>query len=298
MKTVAVVGATGYLGRYVSQTLEAKGFNVRYLVRNGRCLLASGVHNNAVRQVDVTAPDSLKGQLDNVDAVISCLGITRQKDGYSYMDIDYQANVNVLNEALNAGVKKFMYVSVFRGSEFNQVALCKAKEKFVTYLENAEIDHCIVRPTGFFSDMKDFWTMAQSGRVLLFGNGLQRLNPIHGKDLAETMVDALGTDIKELNVGGPEVFTHSQIATLAFESLSLTPKTVKLPDMLRRLMLWLVRLLLPKSSSGPIEFFLTVLAYDMVAPCYGKRTLSAHFSHLHTPSPEQNKYRAKTDSSE
>ena len=47
----------------------------------------------------------------------------------------------------------------------------------------------IIRPNGFFSDMKDFLEMANGGRVYLFGNGQYKLNPIHGSDLAEAILD-------------------------------------------------------------------------------------------------------------
>lgn len=50
------------------------------------------------------------------------------------------------------------------------------------------MDYCIVRPTGFFSDMKDFLDMAKDGRVYLFGNGQLKMNPIHGEDLATEIV--------------------------------------------------------------------------------------------------------------
>jgi nucleoside-diphosphate-sugar epimerase len=42
-------------------------------------------------------PDTLKGICDGIDVVISSIGITRQKDGLKYMDVDYQGNKNLLD---------------------------------------------------------------------------------------------------------------------------------------------------------------------------------------------------------
>ncbi|MBN3495718.1 SDR family oxidoreductase [Vibrio neptunius] len=280
MNTIAVIGATGYLGTFVCKVLEERGFQTRYLVRSKTKLIEAGVSDKSIRQVNVTSPDSLKGQLEGVDCVISCLGITRQKDGLSYMDVDYQANINVLDEAQKAGVKKFIYVSVFRGNEFRDVALCDAKERFVDYLKKSQMQHCVIRPTGFFSDMQDFLDMARTGRVYLFGSGSQKLNPIHGEDLANFIVDAVKKDESNLNVGGPQVFSHVEIAELAFSSLHQKNKTTHLPDAVRKLALWIGKRFLSESKFGPVEFFLTVLGNDMVAPGFGHQTLESHFNRI------------------
>ena len=280
MKTIAVIGATGYLGQHVCQSLTEQGYQVRYLVRSPSKLLEKGVSASAIRQVDPTQPDTLENELFNVDCVISCLGITKQQDGLNYMDVDFRANANVLDEALRAGVKKFIYVSVFRGQEFTQVRMCKAKERFVEYLSLSRIESCIVRPTGFFSDMKEYWSMAKQGRSFIFGKGLHKLNPIHGRDLADEIVNLIDKDIKELNIGGPQALSHQDISALAFESLQSKNRTIAIPDWCRRAMLWFGSQFLDEAKFGALEFFLTLSNVDMVAPKYGKHTLKQHFEAL------------------
>lgn len=66
--------------------------------------------------------------------VISIVGITRQKDGFTYMDVDYWGNANLLSEAKRSGVKKFIYVSVLNGEKLSNLKICEAKERFVTEL--------------------------------------------------------------------------------------------------------------------------------------------------------------------
>ena len=86
--------------------------------------------------------------------VISTVGITKQKDGLTYMDVDYQANLNLLEEAKKSGVKKFIYVSVLNGEKLKATKICYAKEKFVERLKNSGIEYCVVRPNGFYSDIR------------------------------------------------------------------------------------------------------------------------------------------------
>ena len=66
--------------------------------------------------------------------VISTVGIARQKDGFTYMDVDYRENANLLSEAKRSGVKKFIYVSVLNGEKLSNLKIFEAKERFVTEL--------------------------------------------------------------------------------------------------------------------------------------------------------------------
>jgi uncharacterized protein YbjT (DUF2867 family) len=229
---------------------------------------------------EVTDPDSIRGCCRDIDVVISTIGITRQKDGLTYMDVDYQANVNLLNEALKSGVKKFIYLSVLNGEKLRHLKGCDAKEMFVDQLKSSGMEYSIIRPNGFFSDMTELYTMAKKGRVYLFGNGSFKSNPIHGADLAAFCVDAIDASTKEVDIGGPETFTHNEIASIAFEVLNKKPKITYIPDLIRGTALTLVRLCTSSKVYGPVEFFMTVMAMDMCAPEHGTHTLRNYFSTL------------------
>ena len=209
------------------------------------------------------------------------MGITRQKDGLAYMDVDYQANMNLLKEAQKSGVKKFIYVSVLNGEKLRNLKICNAKELFVEQLKQSGIEYCVVRPNGFFSDMSEFFNMAKKGRVYLFGNGELRSNPIHGADLATLCVDAMDKPEKEIEIGGPETLTQNEIAARAFDVLGNQPKITHIPDWVRGAILKLVRLFSGSKFYGPVEFFMTVMAMDMLASEYGNHTLKEYFTELH-----------------
>jgi hypothetical protein len=104
------------------------------------------------------------------------------------------------------------------------------------------------------------------------------MNPIHGADLAEVCVDAIGSIENTIEVGGPEVFTHNEIAELAFKVLNKKPKIQYMPEWMRKTILGLTRTFTSSKTYGPMEFFFTVLAMDMVAPKYGKHTLIDFFN--------------------
>jgi len=270
---VLLAGATGYLGKYIAEELEKQHIEAKLLARNVQNLAEFETEHCTVINAEVTEPETLKGWFDDVDVVISTVGITRQKDGLNYMDVDYKANVNLLKEAQQAGVKKFIYVSAINGSKYRKLKMLEAKEKFVDELKSSGMDYTVIRPNGFFSDMADFLTMAKSGKVYLFGRGKYKLNPIHGADLAKVCVNAITLNEKEINVGGPDVLTQNKIAILALKAYSRPLKVVHLPDWIRRFMIWIMRTFTSVKTYGPIEFFLTLMGNDQVAPTYGEHHL-------------------------
>ncbi|MCF8239918.1 MAG: SDR family oxidoreductase [Melioribacteraceae bacterium] len=281
MKKILLAGATGYLGRFILAELERKGYNTRAIVRDKKKLNNYNPELTEVISAEVTKPESLTNICAGIDVVISTVGITKQKDGLSYEAVDYQANVNLLNEALKKNVRKFIYISVLKGDLMRDLVICSAKEKFVDELKSSGIDYTVIRPNGFFSDITEFYNMAVKGRIYLFGKGEKKLNPIHGEDLAEVCVDAVEQDNKEINIGGPEVLSQNEIAEIAFAAARNKKKIVYIPDWIRKLVIAKVRLFTPKRFYAKIEFFLTSMAEDMIAPKFGKHTLKDFFNSLH-----------------
>ncbi|WP_163341063.1 SDR family oxidoreductase [Desulfopila sp. IMCC35008] len=283
MKRILLAGSTGYLGVYIAKELQQRSCFFRAIARNPEKLKKNNIEVNEMLKAELTDPDSIKECCKGIDIVISTVGITQQKDGLTYMDVDYQANMNLLKEAQKSGVKKFIYVSVLNGKKLRNLKICEAKELFVEQLKQSEIDYCIVRPNGFFSDMSEFFNMAKKGRIYLFGKGKLKANPIHGEDLATFCVDAIDKPDKEVEIGGPETLTQNEIASIAFDILGTRPKITYIPDWIRIAILKLVRLLTGSKVYGPVEFFMTVMAMDMLAPEYGKHKLKEYFTHLNSP---------------
>ncbi len=277
MKKVLVGGATGYLGRNVVKTLKDRGYWVRALGRSEARLDPIKEYADELFIGEVTDPDSLDGLCEDIDVVFSSVGITRQKDGLTYEDVDFQGNRNLLTIAEGSGVTRFVYVHVLNADALQHVAMVRAKQAFVDELERSAIRHTVICPTGFFSDMEEFLKMARSGRVYLFGNGSNRINPIHGADLAEVCVDVLHSSKLQLDVGGPEVFTYREIAELAFEVLDKPAKITCLPSKLIAAAIGAVRWITPVKTYGPIQFLSTVMTMDVVGETYGQRRLVDHF---------------------
>ena len=272
MQKVLVAGATGYLGRHLVSELKQKGYWVRALVRSAKQQIqVSATDEIFVGQI--TKPETLHCIADGIDVVISAVGITRQKDGLTYMDVDYQGNANLLHEAEGSGVKKFIYISAIDGDKNRQLKIFQAKERFADELKRSSIDSTIVRPNGYFSDMGDFLNMAASGRIYLFGNGNVKINPISGGDLANFIVSLIAQKQSDVAVGGPEILSLNQISHLAGQALGREIKITHLPDWMRKIAIVLVRNFTSQKTYGPIEFFLTFMGSDHIGQSVGNERL-------------------------
>lgn len=274
---VLIAGATGYLGQHLVKAYVEAGYSVRVLVRNREKLKQSSLSNIDVVIGEATNPATLKGCCDGIDVVVSALGITRQKDGLTYDQVDYQANRNLLDEALKAGAYQFTYVHVLKAEGMPNVAMAQAKAKFAAELKKAPIASTLICPSGFFSDLSEILTMAQKGRVYLFGDGEARVTPIHGADLAKLTVDVTEQGLRRVEAGGPETLTQNQIAELAFQVLGKQSRITHIPLWIGRTFVGFAKLLGRASSIGPLEFFLTASALDMSAKTHGSRRLIDDF---------------------
>ena len=287
MTNVLVAGATGYLGKHVVVELKRRGYWIRALVRNPKKLEVVGPFlEPAVRDMvdevfvgDVTKPETLKGVCKGIDVVFSSVGITRQKEKVSFWDVDYRGNLALLKEALSEGVSKFIFVSVYRARDFLDIEGLRAREMVVDDLDKSGMDYTVIRPTGFYSDMSEFLKMAKKGRVYLIGSGENKINPIHGADVANVCADSIDLDEKEIAIGGPEIFKYIDIAQLAFDVIGKEPKITKIPAKIVKAFIYLLRPF-SKKNYTLAKFFYTAMTNDFVAPKTGSRKLRDYFEEL------------------
>jgi divinyl chlorophyllide a 8-vinyl-reductase len=235
MKRICLLGATGTIGRATLRALLLRGNEVVCFVRAAQPP-THAIEGATVRIVDMAnlasiADDGFRGE--HFDAVISCMasrtGVPR--DAWA---VDYQAHVDILAAAQQAGVNQFILLSAICVQK-PLLAFQHAKLAFETALVESGLTYSIVRPTAFFKSLSGQVERVKRGRpFLMFGDGtLTSCKPISDNDLAAFLADCL-LDQKRWNrilpIGGPgEPITPRQQGEALFAMLGRTPKFRRVP---------------------------------------------------------------------
>jgi uncharacterized protein YbjT (DUF2867 family) len=287
---VLVAGATGYLGKFAVQAFKEQGYRVRVLTRSEERLYKPGpftapaLAKSDIDEVfigEISKPETLAGVMDGIDLVFSCVGISRQRDGLTFEQVDYQCNQNLVDLCEASEVKRFVYVSMQGAENIMQLAITQAHEKVVAALKSSGMEYRIVRPCGYFSDMGVLYTMAKNGRAYLVGDGSNKMSPIHGRDLARVCVATAEGDELEVEAGGPDIMTQREAAELAFDVVGKPAKITVIPMWLARGLVKFIALL--STQFGDLaDFIVTAGEIDGVGPKRGTTSLRKYFEDLHT----------------
>lgn len=107
--TVAITGATGFIGRQITEDLLAHGCRVRALTRSAR---QSPDDNLVWVRGSLENPQSLTKLVSGVDAVVHCAGQVRGSNEAVFTECNVTGSVSVMQAAQAAGsCKKFLFIS-------------------------------------------------------------------------------------------------------------------------------------------------------------------------------------------
>ncbi len=228
---VVLAGAYGNLGADIFKSLLKAGHEVVAADMIQRDLGVEG--NYTFKKINVQDKATLAGLCDGADVVITTVGLTKTSAEVTNYQIDYQGNLNILEEAKKAGVKHFTYISVLKADKAPKVPMLHAKYLFEEELKKSGIAYTIHRPTGYFYDIvKVFRPMIEKGEVTLLGNDPVHANVVSTEDFADFIVAHMTDENKMYNVGGKETYSYEEIANLCFAAAGKEPVIKRAPAML------------------------------------------------------------------
>jgi divinyl chlorophyllide a 8-vinyl-reductase len=246
-RRIFVLGATGTIGRATVQALLQRGHEVVCFVRPragvGKALAAKDsaklLAGATVRFGNVTDPaslmrDGLRGE--PYDALVSCLA-SRTGAPRDAWAIDYQAHVDALAAAQDAGVSEVVLLSAICVQK-PSLEFQRAKLAFEKVLVESGLRYSIVRPTAFFKSLSGQIERVKRGKpFLVFGDGtLTACKPISDGDLADFLADCLDDDSRHnriLPIGGPgDAVTPRQQGEYLFALLGRPPRYRHVPPAL------------------------------------------------------------------
>jgi nucleoside-diphosphate-sugar epimerase len=133
--TIAITGATGFLGRHIVDVLLARGAHVVGVARRPDRvpeLLERGVE---MRKADLADPDALARGFEGADAVVSNAALLQltNRDWEAHLQTNVQGTQNVMAAVAAAGCERVVHVSsiaVYKGRS-GQVGLCEDHPKLL-----------------------------------------------------------------------------------------------------------------------------------------------------------------------
>ena len=218
---VLLAGAFGNLGFEILKALINKNHEViaaDLKEKEGNEL----VGKYTLKALDATKPETLVGICDGVDVVITTMGLTGASTVVTSYDIDYQGNLNLLNEAKKANIAKFVYISVIACKEpgAEKVPMLHAKAMFEDELLKSGLPYVIHRPTGYFYDIcKVFKQYVDKGEMqLLKGYHDIKANVVDCPDFASFIVEHMNDNNAIYEVGGKETYTYEEMAKMCLRA--------------------------------------------------------------------------------
>ena len=272
MNKVILFGATGNLGKEIARELIRQGFDLTVVVRNES---KAGSISDITRKyiiANVCDPGTLAHILDKQEIVISALGKSvspNDKSKPTFEEVDYQGNMNILNEAKRSGVRKFIYVSAFHSENYLHLSYFKVHHEFSELLKRSGIDYSIIKPPAIFSAFIDMIEMAGKGQLVTIGKGDKKTNPIYEGDLAKVVVDSISSSNSTVEAGGQIIYTRKQINEIVQNAVDSRRKVRTIPIGLFKLMLPLIKIF-NKNTYDKFAFFIEVMQHDTIAPRVGE----------------------------
>ncbi|MDB4906173.1 MAG: NmrA family protein [Gemmatimonadetes bacterium] len=253
---ILVVGATGVLGSEVCRRLRARGLPVRALVRAGStgeaALRAIGVE---VAQGDLREPETLRAACQGIASVISTATAMGSKDkSLTLRAIDHDGQLQLVQATANAGVERFVYLSV-SPALMPPAPLVRYKREVERAVRASGMTYTILQPSVFMEIWLGAplgWDVA-AGRATVFGAGTAPMRWISVGDVAEHAVRALDDPRlanRELPLGGPEGIAPNEVVRMFERRLARRFKVTRLPRPLLRLMAPVASMLDEQVGSG------------------------------------------------
>jgi uncharacterized protein YbjT (DUF2867 family) len=218
--TVAVVGATGFVGSAVVPRLVEAGHRVIAVSRHGtrRREWPSSVEPRAA---DVATGRGLDAALAGAEGVVHLAAIPRETGGRRFEEVNVRGTHRVVDAAIRAGVRRVVHLSVLGVTDDPKLAFLSSKWFGEQAVRESDLEWVVLRPSLLFGPGDGFFALVRTtlkwwspGIVAIPGRGDARFQPLAVDDLA-LGVEASLTDASRAGsvyeLGGPDWWTYREI---------------------------------------------------------------------------------------
>lgn len=235
--TVALTGATGFVGKALLKRLLDEGYHVKTLIRRDNL----PDHKNLTKmRGDLTDPDALQALCDGVSSVIHCAGLTKALRREDMIKVNENGTKAIVRAAQAAGVNRFLYISSLaaRAPEVSIYAQSKrdGERAFDTITDDMGWD--ILRPPAVYgpgdTQVLTFFKMIKNRLALIAGPKHARISMIYIDDLVDAIYAWLASkdatqDVYEIAGADDTGFLWEEIIDKGANTLGMNPVKIHLP---------------------------------------------------------------------
>lgn len=232
MSTLAVTGATGFVGSHLLTAAREAGHEIRALTRGPRAP-EPGV---AWIEGTLDQPDSLAALCEGADAVIHIAGLINAPNRAGFAAVNVDGTARMIEAARAAGVRRFIHISSLAAREPGLSDYGWSKAESEKAVAASGLDWTIVRPPAIYGpgDRETFelFRMASRGFVALPPAG--RFSILHVDDLCRlilALIDAPASvgETYEPDDGVENGWEHRHFARTLGRLLGKRAATVAMP---------------------------------------------------------------------
>jgi NADH dehydrogenase len=241
MRTVVVLGGTGFLGQRLVHRVAAGGTLVRVAVRQPEGaqndLPATEVAQVTFVRADVRDQASVAAAMTGADAVVNAVSAYVEKGDVTFEAVHVQGAEKVAQEAARLGVARLVLISGLGADPQSRYPYIRSRGRGELAVQRAFPGVTIVRPSAIFGQGDAiFGTLASLARFLpvlpLIGGGRTRLQPVYVEDVAEAVARILAdprTVGRIYELGGPEVLTLRDLVRFTLSVIGKRRLLISLP---------------------------------------------------------------------
>ncbi|MFO1088742.1 MAG: complex I NDUFA9 subunit family protein [Hyphomicrobiales bacterium] len=240
-KLITVIGGSGFVGRYLIQSLARRGWRIRVAVRRpdlAGFLQPLGFPGQiSPVQANIRYPETIRAAVESANAVVNLVGVLYNAGSQDFQGLHAWGAELAASVSRDAGCSRFVQVSAIGADSASASEYARTKAAGERAVAENFPGASVVRPSVVFGPEDNFFnqfaSLSQTLPVLpAFGGGSTRLQPVYVGDVAEGICRILEreeTRGRTYEFGGPEVVTLRQIFELTMKWAGTSRPIISIP---------------------------------------------------------------------